>query len=481
MKSLFKKKSKQYSNISEPVSDLDPQRIASLKSRNYSDLDPEVIRKIKLQHLNHQSESNSTLSQTGGVATAVSRTNSSTTHATMPSTDQTEHSSGSQNSGSAQSLSVSNAVLASGNTFPAPPGSPSKSKRKLFLLKKKQATNASNSPTSATIYNNKDTKIKTLGQKTAVPMSQKKSFKDMSSRLKATDTIDSSAPTEKMVLTSNTSTHKTSSVPVTPDTLDSQRIPHPQNVSNDYLDQYDDDDDMDAGTDAPTEFFQPSYLFKDAINQSYDEIIPDDSSGHKAEIQKTGLENTSLDHEKARNNGPTTKTQLSINNGQLETPPPPPTKRLSGFRKRSPTPPPNKQKHSSQTMKGITKRRQNHDKNLIFHDIGTSSTCSELDKTFDPEIVSVSSDITSPTFQPLDTATGISSSLHGNKNTSPSTTWREKIHLSLTKSCANNDNIKMGTRRNSFWDTFVDGLCSSKPVSTVNDSSDHGDEVHDEL
>lgn len=473
MKNLFKKKSKQYSNISEPVSDLDPQRIASLKSRNYSDLDPEVIRKIKLQHLNHhQSESiSTTLSQTGGVVTAVSRTNSSTTHATMPSTDQTEHSSGSQNSGSAQNHSVSNAVVASGNTFPAPPGSPSKSKRKLFLLKKKQATNASNkSPSTSAVSNHKDN----------VPVSQKKSFKDMPSRLKSTDTTDSSATTEKMVLT--TSTHKTSSVPVTPDTLESQNnIHHPMNVSNDYLHQY--DDEMDAGTDAPTEFFQPSYLFKDAIDQSYDEIIPDEFSGQKAEIQQNDPETTSLDHNgKARNNGPTTSTQLSANNEQLDTPPPPPTKRLNGFRKRSPTPPPTKQKHSSHTMKESTKRRQNHEKkNLIFRDIGTSSTCSELDKTFDPEIVSVSSDITSPTFQPLDTSTGIGSSLHGNKNTSPSTSWREKIQLSLTKSCANNEDIKMGTRRNSFWDTFVDGLCSSKPVSTVNDSSDHGDEVYEEL
>mmetsp|Transcript_2322 Transcript_2322/g.4317 ORF Transcript_2322/g.4317 Transcript_2322/m.4317 type:complete len:419 (-) Transcript_2322:575-1831(-) len=50
---FFKKKSHKsgYCNISEPISDLDPRRISAIKSRHVSELDPKVISAIKAQHL----------------------------------------------------------------------------------------------------------------------------------------------------------------------------------------------------------------------------------------------------------------------------------------------------------------------------------------------------------------------------------------------------------------------------------------------
>lgn len=50
---LFKKKSHKsgYCNISEPISDLDPKRISAIKSKHVSELDPKVISALKAQHL----------------------------------------------------------------------------------------------------------------------------------------------------------------------------------------------------------------------------------------------------------------------------------------------------------------------------------------------------------------------------------------------------------------------------------------------
>jgi hypothetical protein len=62
---LFKKKTAKsgYCNISEPISDLDPKRISAIKSRHVSELDPKVISAIKAQHLE---ASKAAQSQQGG-------------------------------------------------------------------------------------------------------------------------------------------------------------------------------------------------------------------------------------------------------------------------------------------------------------------------------------------------------------------------------------------------------------------------------
>jgi hypothetical protein len=50
---FFQKRSQKsgYSNISEPISDLDPKRISAIKSKHVSELDPKVISAIKAQHI----------------------------------------------------------------------------------------------------------------------------------------------------------------------------------------------------------------------------------------------------------------------------------------------------------------------------------------------------------------------------------------------------------------------------------------------
>jgi len=50
---FFKKRSQKsgYSNISEPISDLDPRRISAIKSKHVSELDPKVISAIKAQQI----------------------------------------------------------------------------------------------------------------------------------------------------------------------------------------------------------------------------------------------------------------------------------------------------------------------------------------------------------------------------------------------------------------------------------------------
>lgn len=524
MKNPFKK-SKQYSNISEPVSDLDPQRMASLKSRNYSDLDPEVMRKIQQSHLNKNSflESSSASSSSSSSPSnspyknSVSRTNSSTTHATMPSTDQTEHSSTSQKSVGSRNATrrgtnasfeeeqhhdamitshstttlITTTTNSAKNVFPAPPGSPIKSKRTLFLMKKKQATttNSSTSAAAATTTTSTSTSHKSRRtthhhtsklqqdlmihkESTQASTSTNGSKKSSSSLQDNPTSLKSSPPRPKQnkvlsaLFTSNASP---SIIPVTPDTNESLKNHGAQNSSTEY-----DNEEIDAFTDAPTEFFHPSYLFQDEHDPSREECLNDRLTDESPQTEHTAWDPHQVP---TKNNGSKHKTfSLSHKDTTIEddTPPPPPTKRLSGFRKRAPTPPPFKQKKSStKTLKEGTKRHR--EKN--HHDIGTSSTCSDLDKTFDPEIVSVSSDITSPTFQPLDST----STPTGSGDTPTSTSWREKIHSSF-KTCAHNE---MGAKRSSssssssrFWETFVDGLCSSKPMKTVNVSSDHEDEVH---
>lgn len=522
MKNPFKK-SKQYSNISEPVSDLDPQRMASLKSRNYSDLDPEVMRKIQQSHLNKNSflESSSASSSSSSSPSnspyknSVSRTNSSTTHATMPSTDQTEHSSTSQKSVGSRNATrrgtnasfeeeqhhdamitshstttlITTTTNSAKNVFPAPPGSPIKSKRTLFLMKKKQATttNSSTSAAAATTTGTTHKSRRTTHHHTsklqqdlmihkestqASTISTNGSKKSSSSLQDNPTSLKSSPPRPKQnkvlsaLFTSNASP---SIIPVTPDTNESLKNHGAQNSSTEY-----DNEEIDAFTDAPTEFFHPSYLFQDEHDPSREECLNDRLTDESPQTEHTAWDPHQVP---TKNNGSKHKTfSLSHKDTTIEddTPPPPPTKRLSGFRKRAPTPPPSKQKKSStKTLKEGTKRHR--EKN--HHDIGTSSTCSDLDKTFDPEIVSVSSDITSPTFQPLDST----STPTGSGDTPTSTSWREKIHSSF-KTCAHNE---MGAKRSSssssssrFWETFVDGLCSSKPMKTVNVSSDHEDEVH---
>jgi len=50
---FFKKRTQKsgYSNISEPISDLDPKRISAIKSKHVSELDPKVISAIKAQQI----------------------------------------------------------------------------------------------------------------------------------------------------------------------------------------------------------------------------------------------------------------------------------------------------------------------------------------------------------------------------------------------------------------------------------------------
>lgn len=139
MKKFFKKRSNKsgYSNITEPISDLDPKRRALIKSKHVSDLDPKVISAIKAKH------AESSKSVQGNSDTTVSLTPSTSQSSKFLRKDSDMHSAGTPE------------TVTSGNTFKSSvrkelfgPSSDSTSKDSLSVTKSKSVAQSSNISTT---------------------------------------------------------------------------------------------------------------------------------------------------------------------------------------------------------------------------------------------------------------------------------------------------------------------------------------------
>lgn len=456
---LFKKKSHKsgYCNISEPISDLDPKRISAIKSRHVSELDPKVISAIKAQHLQ-------AVSSKGQPQWDKHNDGTDVTISLTPSP--------SQSSKSAQPKIVITTTV--GDHHGTNDGSPTTATTTATTASTTTAipwnATTTTSTTSASAATNTATTTTTTTANT------KRLFFAASSQDTPTatavttavaTTTNNSANSPKMAMTGSSTVgmvggnpNNGNAVVATPSPSSSCKPPIVPKTPDTFFQgrnrkRLDHADHQEVDTQMPVHYFE---------NMGYGTTSTVSPNGNDDEDEDGHYDDDGVDMDPMHN--PSSSGQGRAHGIEIETHAMPSSSLPQDTTASPPSSPPRKQQTKSQhkrsfflgqSQKQPQKKQQPKQQLPVHHAMPTNnngngtpllerkdSNCSDMDKTFSPDIISVHSDITDPSFHS-----------HSNRKSSRRS-WHWKIRDGFRETCRQHD-LKTPM---SFLEMILDSICS---------------------